>query len=178
MEVSKTKNNAGIYVVLMDLFYWDLISSLVIVFIAYPVVRLIESRQPIYLLLAAGVFAWIVLLELRRFLPKFITHLMVRPSQARNCNVINQGGYHGQAIGMPSGHVLITAYVTFTIYLLHPSWITLCFSVVSTLLVAMARMAKNCHTFMQTIVGSTLGILSGYLTIWVSKRFFYNTKNN
>jgi membrane-associated phospholipid phosphatase len=146
-------------------FIWDFISTIVVAFIAYPVIRFIETRKRVYLMMAIVVFVWLFVLELRDFLPDALKQYMKRPSKARNCNVINQGGFQGNALGMPSGHVLLTSYVTACMYMISPSWQTLAFFIIATTVMAMSRIARSCHTVVQTIVGAVIGYASAYATM-------------
>lgn len=123
--------------------------------------------------MAFVIFGWMVVLELRKFIiPKAILKWFTRPSNARNCNVINQGGFHGSAIGMPSGHMLITAYVASCIYLIDPTNLKLFSGIVMIVLMACARFYSHCHSLAQICIGTLVGIASAYLTkrAWMKTR--------
>lgn len=85
-----------------------------------------------------------------------------RPSGARNCGCVNQGGLVGGRAGFPSGHVALAAYLAWK--LLAPYGVPGAFvATLFTLLVGIARIQKRCHTVAQVIAGAVFGGVAALL---------------
>ena len=92
-----------------------------------------------------------------------------RPSEATNCNVLNQGGPVGGKPGFPSGHTAM-AVSLFTFLLIQ--WYkrktstipkVLMVTCLFAILVPIARVGLKCHTIEQVQGGVVFGILWGSL---------------
>jgi membrane-associated phospholipid phosphatase len=125
--------------------------------------------------------------------------LNIRPSDAINCNMINQGGFAEKNPGFPSGHSTV-AFMLLTIFLyeyivnyknnIKNSNLQLKIPVIIILLFLLAiavpysRYKSDCHTPIQVISGCVLGIIIGLFytmvidKMWLSKYPKYiNDKN-
>jgi len=94
-----------------------------------------------------------------------------RPDNARDCNMINKGGYSGLKPGFPSGHsafaamimtIFLIEYLKSTNYSFGPQPpIVLYILIGLAILMPIARWRLECHTLMQVMAGSLLGVALG-----------------
>lgn len=137
---------------------WDHISIFVYSLVTYPFIRLFDSGDIRYIAIIFGLFVAICIVKVSRLLP-FTHAIFLRPSSAMNCNLINQGGPCGGAIGMPSGHVLVTTYMLVSLLLLDDRISSTKASVSAIIVIVMgvSRYQKHCHNIPQLIVGALIG---------------------
>jgi len=125
--------------------------------------------------------------------------LNIRPSNALNCNMINQGGFADKNPGFPSGHSTV-AFILLTIFIYeyitnyksniqitsksHNIPFILIILSIMAIIVPYSRYKTNCHTPIQVISGCLLGIIIGLFytmiidKMWLSKYPKYvNDKN-
>ena len=126
--------------------------------------------------------------------------LNIRPSNALNCNMINQGGFADKNPGFPSGHSTV-AFLLLTIFMyeyivnyknniknsnlnVNKIPFILLLLILLAILVPYSRYKTGCHTPLQVISGSILGIIIGLIYVlvidkmWLSKYPKYiNDKN-
>jgi membrane-associated phospholipid phosphatase len=83
-----------------------------------------------------------------------------RPQGANNCDICSKNGDQSGKPGFPSGHLTSTVSFFTSIYLLFPEYRmgSLIVGSIYTLLMAWSRIHKKCHTLLQTIAGTVLGI--------------------
>jgi len=142
---------------------WDFLSLLVYALVAYPVIRYVETAMDLYLYIIVGCVASLAFVKITRMLPP-IHPAMLRPKGARDCNILNKGGLEEGKIGMPSGHVLLSTFVVFSL-LLSGGKITALktvFSVGCLIAVGVSRVQKGCHTWPQVIAGFVFGVLFAF----------------
>lgn len=94
-----------------------------------------------------------------------------RPEDARDCNMINKGGYSAFKPGFPSGHTTVIFMITTILgieYLKLTNYefnkqppIVLYLVIGLAFLTPIARMRLQCHTFLQVFAGALLGIVLG-----------------
>jgi membrane-associated phospholipid phosphatase len=150
------------------MYIWDLLSLIVYALVAYPFIRLIDTYSPSYLHLIVGILCCLIFIKLTRFLPAFHP-IMLRPKGACNCNIANSGGCYENRIGMPSGHVLLAAFVVSWLVVHNPTPITFAMAAFVIIIVALARYKKKCHNILQVIVGAILGITFALIGARLSK---------
>jgi membrane-associated phospholipid phosphatase len=102
----------------------------------------------------------------------FGDELNQRPYDAKNCNMINEGGRAVDRPGFPSGHSTV-AYILLTIAVyewiqqqkgLHGTPPILIFILLFfALAVPFARVQSHCHTIQQVLGGAILGIVIGLI---------------
>jgi membrane-associated phospholipid phosphatase len=149
---------------------WDMISLLVYALGSYPFIRLFDTLDIVYLYVIVGYVMCLVFIKLTRMIPVSYCHkIMLRPPNASNCSIFNQGGACGGRIGMPSGHVLLATYVVSILLFLDKTHnIYKQFIGASVIaMIALSRIMKGCHTILQTIVGGLLGFGFAYATFLV-----------
>jgi membrane-associated phospholipid phosphatase len=110
-----------------------------------------------------------------------------RPSDAFNCDAINQGGDYSKVSGFPSGHSSVATYLFFVVLLEYidkkttPSQrksllpllsITFLFQI----LVPLARYKSHCHTIPQIVGGITLGIITAVIFKYIENEFMINNE--
>jgi membrane-associated phospholipid phosphatase len=99
------------------------------------------------------------------------SQVMLRPPGARNCNSFNRGGDYSGRVGMPSGHVLITAFTCVSSSLIFVARGTLgaiaaaAVAVCAVTLMSASRVKRGCHTVFQTIAGGTIG--TSFAMLWM-----------
>lgn len=112
--------------------------------------------------------------------PRAWNEFVLRPRGARNCSILNSGGSYEGRIGMPSGHVLLTAFVVTSLgaYWIgagtfRGSWAVTTSIVLAAataiVLMAVSRVRRGCHNLAHVLVGATLGIATG-LPFWAYSR--------
>lgn len=135
----------------------------------------VASSMSAYVKLNGPVIVGLVILYVQLKLSRFVLGhvvrtwpmtgpLLIRPVSANNCNIMNSGGkLDNPWIGMPSGHVMSTAFILTLYGLMIPRlknstyyWL---FVVALVMLVSTGRVLKECHTVNQCIVGCICGIL-------------------
>ena len=161
------------------LLFWDYVSVSVVGLYAYPILKCIELRSLDlkWIVCLFGLFMMHVITTIIKRLTfsslksfespssptldldakNHTTHWSMRPVGASNCDILcRNGDQHGRP-GFPSGHMATVGF--FTVYWLICNPIRIhegydCFSVQSifviyTILVALARQYKKCHTWLQ-----------------------------
>jgi membrane-associated phospholipid phosphatase len=149
--------------------FWDIISLSLYPLMFTPGFGFVYSLNILFIYQLIGVIICSFLIKLTRWtLPK--NSITLRPVNAANCNIYNQGGVYNNRIGMPSGHVLLTTFILFslgyinykeTFYL--NNYFLLC--LVWIVLMAVSRVKRNCHTVLQVIMGAAFGYI--LYIIWV-----------
>jgi len=83
-----------------------------------------------------------------------------RPVGAINCDLCSKNGDQSGKPGFPSGHVTTAASFFTSIYLLFPEYKenAIWAGILYTILMAWSRISKRCHTLLQTIAGTVLGV--------------------
>ncbi|PNH00822.1 hypothetical protein TSOC_013333 [Tetrabaena socialis] len=147
---------------------WDVLSLLVLVYWAlpvalwslYPVIPGLRASRETYLLIFIVSLMLQFLLKATRRLPVYHS-LQLRPAGARDCNLFNRGGSYDGTIGMPSGHVLTTAFVLASLYFTGDvSGLPAAAGILS---MCASRYYRRCHTLLQVVAGAVLGGVSAFL---------------
>jgi membrane-associated phospholipid phosphatase len=96
---------------------------------------------------------------------KYDYKFLKRPIGAMNCDLFSRNGLVEGKPGFPSGHVTSTVSFFVGIYLLFPEYknFALIGGTMYSILMAISRINKKCHTPLQTIAGATLGLVGTYL---------------
>lgn len=91
-----------------------------------------------------------------------------RPSGACDCSWMNTGGNVAGRPGFPSGHAAIISFIVVAVILSYPklkrdvaAWII---GVTIIILVDVSRIKRKCHTPLQVIAGTLLGITCAVLS--------------
>jgi membrane-associated phospholipid phosphatase len=146
---------------------WEYISLLAFALMTYPFIRFLETKDPYYARMILGLVCVMVFIKAMHSLPSSISSIIRRPKGACNCNIMNNGGsYEGRA-GMPSGHVMTSAFIIYMIVHKTPTHEMKLAGGLCVLLIAVSRIQKKCHTPLQVIVGALLGAFAAHVTIHV-----------
>lgn len=145
----------------MELTTWDVVSLMIVPIMVYPALRFVQrpSRRWAWISLGVGACAFIMIA--RTFFLDASTLAFQRPLAAKDCGIFNNGGECGGKLGMPSGHVMTTAFVLFAVLWTSTHAKSVVWNLTfSGLVVVMAwsRVARQCHTPLQTLVGFVLGV--------------------
>jgi len=140
----------------------EIISLSLIPFIATPYILFIFSHDKRWLIIALNSFIAVSIHSLiKRISPYQKYKFLQRPIGAKNCDLFSRNGLQEGKPGFPSGHV--TSIVSFfvSLYLLFPDYrnYTIPFGIIYTLLMAISRINKRCHTLLQVVSGSLLGFI-------------------
>jgi membrane-associated phospholipid phosphatase len=104
-------------------------------------------------------FVHIIQVGIKYFTKPLNLKWLKRPDEARNCDLFSTNGKVAGQSGFPSGHVSeVTAFFV-SIYFLFPQYRNYKYiGIIWIALMIYSRIAKKCHTFLQTIAGLSLGI--------------------
>jgi membrane-associated phospholipid phosphatase len=153
--------------------FWDGVSLSVIPLVLAPCAFYFKTGDKRYIRLIIGIIIAEILTKISRHVP--VVHpVMLRPAGAKNCGIFNDGGSYEGRIGMPSGHVFITSFVTMYfvfIYCQSKNITEICRKKTEVitigsfyiLLMAISRVARGCHNIPQVIVGALLGYVLAYV---------------
>ena len=96
---------------------------------------------------------------------KYDYEFLKRPLGAMNCDLFSRNGLVQGKPGFPSGHVTSTVSLFVGVALLFPEYrnYAIIGGTIYTILMAVSRINKKCHTPLQTIAGATLGLVGTYL---------------
>ena len=96
---------------------------------------------------------------------KYNYEFLKRPLGAMNCDAFSRNGLVEGKPGFPSGHVTSTVSLFVGMYLLFPEYknYALIGGTIYSILMAVSRINKKCHTPLQTIAGATLGLVGTFL---------------
>ncbi len=148
---------------------WDAVSLGVLLAWAAPLAGLALTRDPAYLLMAAGLVGCEVTTRALQALPVPMHppgHPRARPLAARDCNGFNGGGSYRGRNGMPSGHVTVVAFASLTALAIECAggrlpatrmWWGVAGCIAAVAAVAASRLARHCHTTAQVLAGAALG---------------------
>jgi membrane-associated phospholipid phosphatase len=141
----------------------EIISQSLIIILGSPFIFWIYSKDIKWFYV--GMFVYIPLQFhslIKIFSKNYNYDFLKRPIGAANCDLLSRNGNQEGKPGFPSGHMTSTVSFITSVYLLFPEYRSLCinFGLIYTLLMAMSRMNKRCHTLIQVIAGSILGFLS------------------
>jgi membrane-associated phospholipid phosphatase len=102
---------------------------------------------------------------IKRYSVNLKYEFLKRPSDAKNCDLFSRNGFVGGKPGFPSGHVTSTVSFFASFYILYPEYRqqTVIIGIVYTVLMAISRINKRCHTITQTVAGAVLGLITPYL---------------
>lgn len=150
------------------MYIWDVLSLLVYALVAYPFIRIIDVYSLPYLHLIIGIILCLVFIKVTRFLPA-LHPVMLRPKGACNCNIANSGGCYANKIGMPSGHVLLTAFIVSWLVIQNPNPFKVALASFMIVIVAIARYKKKCHNITQVIAGAVIGVIFALIGTRFSK---------
>lgn len=113
----------------------------------------------------------------------FLSKASKRPKEAFNCNSWNKGGANKRS-GIISGHCVSTSLL-FTIVLFEVidrkakkqkcPMTLLILLLILTLMMPFSRVALNCHTYTQTIVGNIVGVVLGICFVYIEKKYITNS---
>ena len=138
----------------------ELISKSLILIRIFPLIMLIYSRDiKWFYTIVILVLVNIIQHEIKNFTKPFQLKWLKRPSDANNCNLFSTNGKVADQPGFPSGHVSeVTAFFV-SIYFLFPQYRNYKYiGIIWIALMIYSRIAKKCHTFLQTMGGLCLGI--------------------
>jgi membrane-associated phospholipid phosphatase len=103
---------------------------------------------------------------LSEFIKKFIIKdISPRPQGAKDCNLLCNDGNQAGKPGMPSSHSAAVAFFTVYYFNYSDNIIIKSFLVLYTILVAVSRYLKRCHTIYQIGSGLTFGLITGIIGV-------------
>ena len=139
----------------------ELISKSLILLLIFPWIMLFYFKD-IRWLYTIAILGLVQILQvgIKYFTKPFKLKWLKRPAGATNCNLFSTNGKVDGQSGIPSGHVShVTAFFV-TMYLLFPKYRKYNYiGIIWIALMMYSRIAKKCHTLLQTIAGLCLGIL-------------------
>jgi len=138
----------------------ELISKSLILILILPWIMLIYSRDIrwVYIIIILG-FVQVIQLGIKKFTNLIPLKWLKRPDGATNCNLFSTNGKVAGQSGFPSGHVSHVTAFFLSIYLLFPKYRKYKYiGIVWIALTIYSRIAKKCHTFLQTMGGLCLGV--------------------
>lgn len=145
----------------MGLTFADITSLSATLCYIIPSVFLLVSGNIVYLIIIGGLLMNQIVNHTLKCLLGTRYNFTKRPNGAKNCDMLNGGGDARLVPGFPSGHVsLVACFVTLmNLYFGFPAiyglgWV---------LLMIWSRVARNCHTLLQTFAGAISGFLVGYI---------------
>jgi membrane-associated phospholipid phosphatase len=152
--------------------FWDAISLSLIPLIAAPIGIYIRTKNPAYIPVIMSIVITEIIISFSRQLP-VIHPVMLRPTGAKNCNIFNSGGSYDGQIGMPSGHMMLTTCLTFSMLFLYARTKNLKTLIVLkpiagasatgyVILMGVSRLMRGCHNIPQVIMGGLLGFGLAY----------------
>jgi membrane-associated phospholipid phosphatase len=96
---------------------------------------------------------------------KYDYEFLKRPNGAMNCDIFSRDGLVEGKPGFPSGHVTSTVSLFTGVALLFPEYrnYAIIGGTIYTLLMAISRINKKCHTPLQTVAGASLGLIGTFL---------------
>ena len=123
--------------------------------------------------LAIGMFlSGLVNLAIKYFLKQFNTTIFLRPYNAKGCGVCYGEEYAGNMIGFPSGHsqliwffttyLFIYSYTKYNNLYILPILLLLAISTSISRLGILPFLGSPCHSIIQVLSGSILGIITAY----------------
>lgn len=107
--------------------------------------------------------------QLKIYFKTWNMQIFMRPDNAYNCGLLNDGGYVGDQCGFPSGHSLTTSFYFYVYYFQNQknmgSYKKLWLSMIQIpiLLVMNSRLNKHCHNEIQVFGGYVLGLFFAFL---------------
>lgn len=155
---------------------WDYISISIVGCVMYPMMRFIQTSNPIHLIFAGGLYTTEFITKIIKlcYNPRNNPQILARPKNAFNCDVFCREGSAEGKPGMPSGHVATATY--FAIYFIcvelkgkyyhYGSFLSVAYCIA----MATARLRKHCHNGIQVIMGAIIGASMGILTNIVVRR--------
>lgn len=95
--------------------------------------------------------------------------ILMRPENAYNCGLLNDGGYVGDQCGFPSGHSLSASFYFYVYYFQNQKkmgsykkfWLFMI--QIPILFVMNSRLNKHCHNEIQVLGGYMLGLFFAFL---------------
>jgi membrane-associated phospholipid phosphatase len=150
------------------LLFWDLISISIWAIVIAPIVLYYFTKDIAYIYILIGIVVCELFIKLSRTFKysKNLHKIVYRPNTAMNCSIFNRGGSFQGRIGMPSGHVMLTAFTLSAIFIHQyglgkkgshqiEGWLIVLIAII---LMSASRMYKKCHNIWQVIIGAILGI--------------------
>lgn len=104
----------------------------------------------------------------------FDYEFLKRPKGAKNCDIFSRNGLVEGKPGFPSGHVTSTVSLFVGIALLFPEYRihAITSGIIYSVLMAISRINKKCHTRTQTIAGAGLGLIGTILLNKIHRTYF------
>ena len=190
----------------VDLYIYDLISALPIAYFFHYVLITQRYDYLIGLLLTDGVTICLKKLSNFLDNESFLYQITRRPTHGAKCDFLSQISSVKNAPGFPSGHMALTLYfVTILIHnnitefdsnnnnqnnnennnnnktnlvsFCKKYWIQLFMYIILISAMGLARIKKGCHTLLQVIAGSIVGVICAFISIYI-EFYRHNHYNN
>ena len=145
----------------MTLSIKDIVSLSVWLCYIIPTILLLYTRNIVYLIILSGLLFSQIVNHLLKSILGIRYYFCRRPSGAVNCDLLNGGGDARLVPGFPSGHVSLVACFVTMMYLFFG--VSPVLGLLWIFLMMWSRVARNCHTLLQTFAGAISGFLVGWL---------------
>jgi len=150
-------------------YVWDLLSYSVFALHSYPWITFLKTSNKAYALFGIGLIATEIATKIIKSIlyTNIKSSVISRPSGAQNCNILaNDGNVSGTA-GMPSNQLAVVAFFFTYLWLSTPSIknknTILIVGTTFTVLHAIARTRKKCHTPLQVLAGWAFGVIFAFV---------------
>jgi membrane-associated phospholipid phosphatase len=150
--------------------FWNTLSASIIGIIIYPIIQLILTGHPLYILMIMGILVTDLITRFLKWISRYSNNkLLKRPVDATNCDILCQNGMQGNSPGMPSGHMALALFFVTFLYVIqmhsldsvvHKALFVVV-AIVYTSLMGYDRVRRKCHTLSQVLSGTALGSILG-----------------
>lgn len=141
----------------MSNYIWDVISVALIACVIFPFLRYVESHDPRWLWMGVGLLLADGSTKIIKNLTYPLQGPFLRPKDGSDCDIFCRNGPSGGRPGFPSGHMTVTTFFFTYLWLKNQSTQLAIFGLFTTLLMALARMKKQCHNELQVLFGAFWG---------------------
>ena len=152
--------------------FWDAVSLSLIPLIAAPIGLYIRTKNTKYIPVIMSIVITEIIISFSRQLPAFHP-VMMRPVGAKNCNLFNSGGSYDGQLAMPSGHMMLTTCISFSLLFIYMGTTDLktiavinpaAFSsvIIYIFLMGGSRIMRGCHNIPQVLIGGLIGFALAY----------------
>lgn len=156
---------------------WNSISITILVYVIYPLIIFIVTKDPIYFIMFIGILACALIVKLL----KMVFHKAKRPQGACGCGTFNEDSNNEGEPGMPSGHVACITYFFVFLGLLrvwkgkgstidHVLYVIIALFLIS--MMSLSRYHKKCHDVRQIIGGVMVGgaLAIANVMLWIKMK--------
>ena len=140
--------------------FWDIVSISLVALFLYPYLRYVESTDPRWIWMGVGLTLADLMTKIFKQFTFPLGGQFLRPSNGTNCDIFCRAGPAGLRPGFPSGHMTVTTFFFVYMWLKYKSTYIAVFGLFMILLMAMARLQKQCHNELQVLGGALWGAIA------------------